>query len=99
MCRSLDKVTHSIDNTPNTTGTGRFDRLGNNNAVSTEYGRRARVTAGDLKQIMQAQADAFFGMSSQIAALHEHVEMLKDCRSRNMLKNEPFLATIGVDTI
>ena len=46
--------------------------------MSTEYGRRARVTAGDLKQIMQAQADAFFGMSSQIAALHEHVEMLKE---------------------
>jgi len=57
---------------------GRFDRLGNGNAVSAQYGRRARVTAGDLKQIMQAQADAFFGMSSEIAALHEHVEMLKD---------------------
>ena len=46
--------------------------------MSAEYGRRARVTAGDLKQIMQAQADAFFGISSQIAALHEHVEMLKE---------------------
>ena len=43
-----------------------------------KYGRYARITAADLKEIMATQADAFFEVCGQAASLHDQVDGLKD---------------------